>query len=226
MKSDTITHSNKNYVIKRKKRKEIDRMVENVKRNDITAGNVLAKGIRVLTVPPILITGMLVTLTVCLDNFCSSMTQMILAVLLLGLVPVLAYPMQRLLPSKGEVREEQRNLAFILTFVGYLTALIFSIMGNYGRQLQYIIISYFISMSLLVFFNKVLHVRASGHACSVTGTLYFLSFFLGAGAIIPCVCIAIAVVWSSLHLKRHTIQEIFWGSAVCLPCILASVFIL
>lgn len=201
-------------------------MNENIKIKNITMGNMLAKGIRVLTVPPILITGMLVTLTVSLDNFCSSMAQMILAVLLLGLVPILAYPIQKLLPSKGEVREEQRNLAFVLTFAGYLTALIFSVAGGCGRQLQYIIVSYFISMSLLVFFNKVLHVRASGHACSVTGTLYFLSFFLGTGAIIPCACIAIAVVWSSLYLKRHTIQEIFWGSAVCLPCILASVFIL
>lgn len=201
-------------------------MNENIMTKNMTMGNMLAKGIRVLTVPPILITGMLVTLTVSLDNFCSSVTQMILAVLLLGLVPILAYPIQKLLPSKGEVREEQRNLAFVLTFAGYLTALIFSVAGGCGRQLQYIIISYFISMSLLVFFNKVLHVRASGHACSVTGTLYFLSFFLGTGAIIPCVCIAIAVVWSSLYLKRHTIQEIFWGSAVCLPCILASVFIL
>lgn len=201
-------------------------MNENIKIKNITMGNILAKGIRVLTVPPILITGMLVTLTVSLDNFCSSMAQMILAVLLLGLVPILAYPIQKLLPSKGEVREEQRNLAFVLTFAGYLTALIFSVAGGCGRQLQYIIVSYFISMSLLVFFNKVLHVRASGHACSVTGTLYFLSFFLGTGATIPCACIAIAVVWSSLYLKRHTIQEIFWGSAVCLPCILASVFIL
>lgn len=199
-------------------------MNENIAVKNMTIGNILAKSIRVLTVPPILITGMLITLTVCLDNFCSSMTQMILAVILLGLVPILAYPIQKLLPSKGEVREEQRNLAFLLTFVGYLTALIFSIAGNYGRRLQYVIISYFISMSVLVFFNKVLHVRASGHACSVTGTLYFLSFFLGTGAIIPCICIAVAVVWSSLYLKRHTIQEIFWGSAVCLPCILASAF--
>ncbi len=201
-------------------------MSENIKADNRTMGNMLAKGIRVLTVPPILITGMLITLTVSLDNFCSSTAQMTLAIILLGLVPILAYPLQKLLPSKGEVREEQRNMAFILTFTGYLTALIFSIAGNCGRQLQYIIVSYFISMSLLVFFNKVLHVRASGHACSVTGTLYFLSFFLGADAIIPCICIAIAVVWSSLHLKRHTIQEIFWGSAVCLPCILASIFIL
>jgi len=201
-------------------------MNEGIKKKNLTIGNMLAKGIRVLTVPPLLITGMLVTLTVSLDNFCSSMAQMALAILLLGLVPILAYPIQKLLPSKGEAREEQRNMAFILTFTGYLVALIFSIAGNCGSQLQYIIISYFISMSLLIFFNKVLHVRASGHACSVTGTLYFLSYFLGAGAIIPCIGIAIAVVWSSLYLKRHTIQEIFWGSAVCLPCILASVFIM
>lgn len=201
-------------------------MNENIRTRNMVLGNMLAKGVRVLTVPPILITGMLITLTVSLDNFCSSAAEMTLAIVLLGLVPILAYPIQKLLPSKGEVREEQRNMAFVLTFTGYLTALICSIVGNCGRQLQYIIISYFISMLLLVFFNKVLHVRASGHACSVTGTLYFLSFFLGARAIIPCIGIAAAVVWSSLRLKRHTIQEIFWGAAVCLPCILASIFIL
>lgn len=201
-------------------------MNENIRIQRSTFGNALAKGIRVLTVPPLLITGMLITLTVSLDNFCGSMTQMLLAIVLLGLVPILAYPMQRLLPQGGEVREEQRNMAFLLTFTGYLTAFICSITGNCGRQLQYIIVSYFISMLLLIFFNKVLHIRASGHACSVTGTLYFLSFFLGGPAAIFCIGIAAAVVWSSLRLKRHTIQEIFWGSAVCLPCILASIFIL
>lgn len=189
-------------------------------------GNIAAKAIRIVTVPPLLITGMLIILTVSLDNFCGSAGQMILAVILLGLVPILAYPLQKLLPTKGEVREEQRNLAFVLTFAGYFTALVCSVLGNCGSELQYIIISYFISMTLLVFLNKVMHVRASGHACSVTGTLYFLSFFLGKQAVIPCICIAIAVIWSSLHLKRHTIQEIFWGAAVCLPCIILSAFVL
>lgn len=191
-----------------------------------TFGNIMAKGVRVLTVPPILITGMLITLTITLDNFYGSAGQMILAVILLGLVPILAYPLQKLLPTKGEVREEQRNLAFILTFTGYLTALVCSVLGNCGKELQYIIVTYFISMVLLVFLNKVLHVRASGHACSVTGTLFFLSFFLGKQAVIPCICIAIAVIWSSLYLKRHTIREIFWGAAACLPCIITSVFVL
>lgn len=201
-------------------------MNENIRMQNAAIGNALAKGIRVLTVPPLMITGMLITLAMTLDNFCDSMTQMALAIILLGLVPILAYPIQKLLPRGGEVREEQRNMAFLLTFTGYLTAFICSIAGNYGRQLQYIIVSYFISMLLLVFLNKVLHVRASGHACSVTGTLYFLSYFLGGFAVVFCVCIAAAVVWSSLRLKRHTVQEIFWGSAVCLPCILASLFIL
>lgn len=201
-------------------------MNENIKVWSGTFGNTVAKGIRVLTVPPLLISGMLVILTVSLDNFCSSAAQMALAIVLLGLVPILAYPMQKLMPRGGEVREEQRNMAFVLTFTGYLTAFICSVAWSCGRELQYIIVSYFISMLLLVFFNKVLHVRASGHACSVTGTLYFLSFFLGARAVIPCIGIALAVVWSSLRLKRHTMREIFWGAAVCLPCILASAFIL
>ena len=77
-------------------------MNENITMKNPAIGNILAKGVRVITVPPVLITGMLVILTVSLDNFCSSMAQMILAVLLLGLVPILAYPIQKLLPSKGE----------------------------------------------------------------------------------------------------------------------------
>lgn len=201
-------------------------MNENIRVQNASLGNMLAKGIRVLTVPPLLITGMLIILTVSLDNFFDSMTQMVLAIVLLGLVPILAYPLQKLLPEGGEVREEQRNIAFVLTFSGYLTALFFSIAGDCGRELQFIIVSYFISMALLVILNKALHIRASGHACSVTGTLYFLSFFLGARAVVPCLIVAAAVVWSSLRLKRHTIQEIFWGTAVCLPCIAASVFVL
>lgn len=201
-------------------------MNETLKMQDMTFGTIAAKVVRVATVPPILITGMLTTLAVALDDFYGSTAQMVWAILLLGLVPVLAYPLQKLLPTKGEVREEQRNMAFVLTFTGYLTALICSVVGNCGAQLRYIIVSYFVSMTLLLFLNKVLHVRASGHACSVTGTLYFLSFFLGAKAVLPCILIAAAVVWASLRLKRHTIQEIFWGSAVCLPCILLSVFVL
>ena len=201
-------------------------MNENLKMQKMTCGNIAAKAIRAVTVPPFLITGMLITLAVSIDNFYTGAGQMTLAILLLGLVPFLAYPLQKLMPRGGEVREEQRNMAFVLTFAGYLTALACSIMGNWGKELQYIIVTYFISMSLLVFCNKALHIRASGHACSVTGTLYFLSFFLGARAVIPCICIATAVVWSSLRLKRHTVQEIFWGAAVCLPCMIASVFVM
>lgn len=201
-------------------------MNDTIKMQNITFGNIAAKVIRVATVPPILITGMLLILTLSVDGFFGSASQMAWAILLLGLVPVLAYPVQKLMPTKGEVREEQRNMAFVLTFAGYLTALICSVAGGCSRQLRYIIVSYFVSMTLLLFFNKVLHVRASGHACSVTGTLYFLSYFLGARAVIPCILVAAAVVWASLRLKRHTIQEIFWGAAVCLPCILLSVFVL
>lgn len=219
-------NENTDKILQAAERVWVINMNENIGIQNSAFGNRLAKGIRVLTVPPLLVSGMLIILTVSLDHFCDSGTQMVLAILLLGILPILAYPLQRLLPTKGEVREEQRNIAFVLTFTGYLTAFIFSMAGTCGRELRYIIVSYFISMLLLVFFNKVLHVRASGHACSVTGTLYFLSFFLGKQAVIPCICIAAAVVWASLRLKRHTVQEIFWGAAVCLPCILASVFIL
>lgn len=119
-------------------------MNETAKIPNMTWKNMAAKVIKVATVPPLLITGMLITLTITIDIFGGSAGQMILAILLLGLVPILAYPLQKLLPTKGEVREEQRNLAFILTFTGYLTALVCAIAGSCEKELQYIILSVFV----------------------------------------------------------------------------------
>lgn len=186
-----------------------------------------AKVIRVVTVPPVLITAMLVILGMSIEGFYNNAWEAAVSIILLGFVPVAAYPLQKLIPKyKAQKREGQRNFAFVMTFFGYLAAVIVSCVNGYGIELRFIIVSYFISMVMLVLLNMAAHIKASGHACSISGSLFFLSFFLGVRATIPCVLIMAAIIWSSLRLKRHKLKELLWGMAACLPCMIASFFIL
>ena len=71
--------------------------------------------IRIVTTPPILITALILILSISRDDIFRGMGEILMSILLLGMVPVLAYPLQRILPGwKEGGREGQRNLAFVL----------------------------------------------------------------------------------------------------------------
>ena len=58
------------------------------------------------------------------DEFAST-TECIILLLLLGIVPVLAYPYQKVSPKyKAGGRSAQRKLAFVFTLLGYTAALL------------------------------------------------------------------------------------------------------
>ena len=132
------------------------------------------------------------------------------------MVPVLAYPLQKVIPSLGgSVREGQRELAFLLNFVSYTAVLLWAVLAEVSWSLGLICMTYFLSVVLLLVCNKILHFRASGHACCVTGPLLLLIRFIGWKTIIPCVSFGALVVWSSLYLKRHTKKELTAGVMAC-----------
>ena len=174
--------------------------------------NIFAKIIRIISVPPIMITSLLVILNATrADIFCSS-TEVFISIILLGVVPVLAYPFQFLSSSMREKgRSMQRKLAFIFSLVGYSSALLWAVIVHVSKELLMICSTYFMSVIILTFFNKVLKKRASGHACSVTGPLVFLIYLVDWKLIFPCLIIAILIFWSSLYLQRHTKTDLFYG---------------
>ena len=174
--------------------------------------NIFAKIIRIISVPPIMITSLLVMLNATrADIFCSS-TEVFISIILLGVVPVLAYPFQFLSSSMREKgRSMQRKLAFIFSLVGYSSALLWAVIVHVSKELLMICSTYFMSVIILTFFNKVLKKRASGHACSVTGPLVFLIYLVDWKLIFPCLIIAILIFWSSLYLQRHTKTDLFYG---------------
>ncbi|MGN0514250.1 MAG: hypothetical protein ACI4GD_08210, partial [Lachnospiraceae bacterium] len=73
----------------------------------------IAKAIRVLSVPPIMVSVLILILAFCKESIFRNTLEIVIMIVLLGFVPVLAYGLQRILPGfKEQGREGQRKLAF------------------------------------------------------------------------------------------------------------------
>ena len=177
----------------------------------------IAKAIRVLSVPPVMVSVLILILAFSKDGIFRSALEKVITIVLLGFVPILAYGLQKILPGfKEQGREGQRKLAFITNLVGYSAAFLWALIADVENALLLICLTYFFSVVFLTICNNGLHYRASGHASSFTGPLVLLIYFFGWKVIIPCLVIAALIIWSSIYLKRHTVKEIVGGIVVCL----------
>lgn len=186
----------------------------------------IAKIIRVLSVPPIMVSMFILILAFNKSDIFRNPTEIIIMIVLLGFVPALAYVLSSIIPEvKAKGREGQRKLAFITNLLGYSMALLWAIMTNVRKELLLICLMYFLSVVLLSICNKGFHFRASGHASSFTGPLILMIYFFGWKVIIPSLIIAALIVWSSIYLKRHTIKELAGGILVNIIAFILSVII-
>ena len=187
----------------------------------------IAKAIRIVSVPPIMISMLILILAFNKNNIFRNSTEIIIMIVLLGLVPALAYVLSSIIPEvKAKGREGQRKLAFITNLVGYSMALSWAVLTNVKKELLLICLTYFLSVVFLTICNKGFHFRASGHASSFTGPLILMIYFLGWKVLIPALVIAVLIVWSSIYLKRHTIKELAAGMLVNILAFAVSIIII
>ena len=203
-------------------RKELNMEAINIKNRKTK----IAKAIRVITVPPVLVASLFITLLATGTEVFTSLSQTLLSFILLGLMPVMAYPMQKYIPSfKDKGREGQRKLAFIFTAISYTVAMIYGYASSVGAELQMIYNGYFISVMILCILNKLCKIKASGHACAIAGPMMYLIYLVGYNAVVPCVIVASVIVWSSLYLKRHSITDLLFGVLACLVGFVSALII-
>ena len=187
----------------------------------------IAKIIRVLSVPPIMVSIFILILAFNKNNIFKNLEEIIIMIVLLGLVPALAYVLSGIIPAvRSKGREGQRKLAFVTNLVGYGIALLWAVLTNVSKELLLICLTYFLSVVFLSICNKGFHFRASGHASGFTGPLILMIYFLGCKAIAPVLIIAALIVWASLYLKRHTIKELAGGILVNILAFIISVMII
>ncbi len=172
-----------------------------------------AKTIRVMTIPPILVFTLLTVLLTNYDQFYGEIIDYALAITFLMIVPALAYPIQMLNPSwRAQGRAGQRKLAFIFSVCGYFIGLSIAIICRIKPTLLAIYIGYCTSVLLLTLFNKGFKIHASGHAAGVTGPLLYFAVFNNVWLVPVAVILYVAIIWSSVKMKRHTISEFILGT--------------
>lgn len=66
---------------------------------------------------------------------------------------------------------------------------------------------------MLAFINKIVKVKASGHACGVSGPITLLYHFLGVPALWLFLLLPI-VFWARINLKRHSFKDLVTGTLV------------
>ncbi|MBG0788544.1 MAG: hypothetical protein H0S79_25940, partial [Anaerolineaceae bacterium] len=138
----------------------------------------LAYLIRIITVAPIMALVLLVTLYLRAPQTFGTPLTFAATIFFLAGLPLLAYPLQplfRIFRDGG--RESQRKLAMLFAVAGYIGGLIFAIATGATQDVIIIYVAYLISGSLVALTNKVLHFRASGHACGVAGPFMLLVYF-------------------------------------------------
>ncbi len=173
--------------------------------------NKMAHVVRVVTIPPLMIATLLCMLYFAKGFSFASRIDMSVAFAGLVLLPVLAYPVWSVFgKNKKDKRNGQRQLAFIFSFVGYVSCFAYSL--NFGTDtVREIFFTYFFTVVLLSLLNKVLHIRASGHAASAVSPGVFSIAYIGLTAAILFGVLFIGSVWASLYLKRHKWTDILAG---------------
>lgn len=178
---------------------------------------------RILTVAPVLAIITFSILHFVSPEITGSTLNYILGIAFIAVFPLLAYPLQPILPYfKKKGRDGQRNLAIYMSVFGYIGGIIFAFALRMPDKMQALFLTYFVSGILIFVFNKVLKVKASGHACGVAGPIAFLTYIYGPIALLGLPLLAL-VYWASLRMDRHKISELAVGTAIPIAAMLISI---
>lgn len=175
----------------------------------------IAKIIRILTLAQLMAVVTLCVLYVHDPALLGGPLSLALGIIFLGVLPLLAYPLQPIVPKfKDKGREGQRSLAMLFAVAGYVLGCVANALMDGTPALWIIYLEYLLSGVLILVFNKVLHLRASAHACGVAGPAVMLASFgvypaLAVGAVLYA-----GALWASLVMKRHTFLQFLGGSAI------------
>lgn len=174
--------------------------------------SLIAKAIRALTVPPVMVAALLSVLFFGAQVFPTA-ADYFLTLLFLAVLPVLAYPVAAAVPRlRAGGQKMQRKMAFVFSIAGYIAAVTAAVLRDAVPNLLYVTVVYLVSVAVLTLINLLTPWHASGHACSLMGPLVLATLFIGWYAVPVAVLLYGASFWASVYMKRHTVSEFLLGS--------------
>ncbi|MGI6162139.1 MAG: hypothetical protein ACOYJD_08945 [Christensenellales bacterium] len=174
----------------------------------------LAYIIRIITVAPLMALVMLLILRFNRPDLIGAPIDFYLLITFLVVFPLLGYPLQPLIKIfKDRGREGQRTLAIYFAVAGYVLGCVSAAITSATAAVWLIYLSYLLSGLVILIFNKVFHLKASGHACGVVGPFAILCYFGQVAASIGM--FLLGLIWaSSIYMKRHTHLQLLGGSLI------------
>lgn len=167
-----------------------------------------AKIVRIISAPPFVAALFVLLLYYSPNHILTEKNQLIAMLVCLSAVPLAAYPISAILKMN---RSQQRILAMAISFAAYLVLATLSITLKWSFKAELISLTYFISSLWLIVFNKLFKLRASGHACAVTGPGVMMCALLDVRYFPACALFYVVVLWASLKTKRHSVKEYLLG---------------
>ncbi|MDO4733558.1 MAG: hypothetical protein Q4B50_08625 [Bacillota bacterium] len=171
--------------------------------------------IRKLTVPPVFAALLLLLLYSVYPEYFASFWNLLASLLLLCILPLLAYPLQKHIPRfKDRGREGQRSLAIHFSAAAYILGTAVAWLFNVPAELKLIYHEYLLCGVIMLIVNKAFKVKASGHACGIIGPILLLSYFK---LLIPAaisLLLVIPVYISSIKTKQHSLPQLLGGSII------------
>lgn len=172
-------------------------------------------GIRILTVAPLMALFLILSLRLGESGVFQTAGEIGGGIAFLVLLPLAAYPLQPLFPRfKDKGRKGQRELAMLFAVLGYVCGMVFCLFcsGVGGELIVYA--CYLLSGLIVLFCNRVLRLKVSGHACGITVPLLFvIRYAVLPGIVIGAVLFA-AVCFSGVATGRHSPLQLLGGSLV------------
>ena len=185
------------------------------------------KLVRALTLAPVLAMLSLTAIAIGCPDVFPAVGHYVYAMLFLGILPLLAYPLQPVMPHfKEKGRSGQRTLAMLFAVAGYLLCTAVNAVTAATPAMWLIVLEYLISGLLILVFNKGLHIKLSAHGCGSAGPVVLLLYF---GLPIPAILMAALTVLayiSSVRAGHHTMPQLIGGSAVSILLLPLLVWIL
>ena len=178
---------------------------------------VVAKLCRAVTVPSFLAAFILVGMALVRPDTFRGAAEFFWGLFYLSLCPMLAYLIAFLVPRvRAKGHNGVRKLAFITSLLGYVGGAFYALLSKTSFALSFIFFTYLFSGLFLFLMNKLLRVRASGHACGATGPVLVFGILVGKWMWMLSLVLYMLSAWGSFSLKRHSVREFVWGSVCCI----------
>ena len=179
------------------------------------------KVIRIITVAPVLALIMAGLVAGNCEGVFPSPWHLAYSMFFLGVLPLLAYPLQKYIPAyKDKGREGQRNLAIIFAAAGFMAGCLMSFALPASDGMRVIYLEYVCGALAVLAFNKGFHIRLSGHACGALAPVALFLYFGLYGAAAAGTALAVLVFVASMKTKRHTFFQLMGGGLVPLISII------